>query len=127
MASKMTICPYNANHRVKESKIVGHISKCKLNFPPGHLSICPFAYSHRVRPDQMQAHVEECPAAKLVEARINRIEDFLIPTVPSVKRDHKPEEHPDYDEWNPPASSNPFVFNPAKAAKAAILKCNKKV
>jgi hypothetical protein len=125
MEAKMKTCPYNPKHRVKASKLVGHVLKCRKQYPPGHLSICPFAWSHQVLPEQMQAHLLECPAAKLVEARINMMEDYLIRMVPPVKRDNKMENHPDFEEWNPPASSNPFVYDPEKVAKAAYLKCNK--
>ncbi|KAJ8676227.1 hypothetical protein QAD02_012013 [Eretmocerus hayati] len=55
------ICPYDKNHKIAQSRIQRHLTKCERNFPPDYKQQCPYDATHRVFEHEMIDHVENCP------------------------------------------------------------------
>jgi hypothetical protein len=122
------VCPYNAKHKIKNDKFLSHLVKCSKSFPPGFLETCYYNICHRVPKGQLPVHHQLCEDRKAFDAKVSQPANYIRPeNTNKLGQAEKVDGtlHPDFAYWNPPASSNPFQFDPKKVEKASFLKCNK--
>lgn len=72
-ANKLVTCPYDEAHKVKESRLQLHITKCRMN----HLTdnekfICPFNATHVFPLPEGKFHMANCPDRAVVDRRISQ-------------------------------------------------------
>lgn len=67
-ADLLVSCPYNPAHRIKKSKLMNHIVKCKKYSKTENLEECPLDRSHVVNRECLREHIAHCTGkVKLVD------------------------------------------------------------
>lgn len=61
MANRLVVCPYDEAHKVKESRIQLHITRCRMNNLDSPTFICPFNATHVFPVQEKAYHLSRCP------------------------------------------------------------------
>ncbi|XP_075742648.1 uncharacterized protein LOC119185078 isoform X4 [Rhipicephalus microplus] len=57
----MRTCPYDSQHKVKASRYLIHLMKCRKTHSKEDFSRCPFTAEHVVPADKLMDHIYCCP------------------------------------------------------------------
>ncbi|GBN11744.1 hypothetical protein AVEN_173053-1, partial [Araneus ventricosus] len=67
MSNKLVVCPYDEAHKVKESRIQLHITKCRANHVGESTFICPFNATHVLPEQERIYHLSRCSDRAVME------------------------------------------------------------
>lgn len=60
---QLVACPFNSSHRVLESRLQYHITKCMKNYP--NYVLCPYNSCHQVKKEDQNNHILNCSDKKI--------------------------------------------------------------
>ncbi|KAG8193804.1 hypothetical protein JTE90_029538 [Oedothorax gibbosus] len=67
---RLVMCPYDEVHKVKESRLQMHITKCRLNHLNGNKFICPFNSTHVYPCQERDYHLANCSDRAPLDRRL---------------------------------------------------------
>jgi len=104
-------CPYNANHKMPQSRLQWHLLKCQDKKRNGFLySTCPFNAIHQVLKTELSNHIAKCPDKKMTSSEEPEI-DKEIQEYLSRKTGKRNENFEKKATWEP-GPSLPIGYEP---------------
>ncbi|XP_037960891.1 gametocyte-specific factor 1 homolog [Teleopsis dalmanni] len=106
-------CPYNASHRILESRFQTHLVKCRQQYKGEQKETCAFNHTHIVNKSELEHHLKTCVDRKHFERSIQEPEKPISHPPPEFK------PLPDGEDWDVDVQA----YNPAEyATKAPVLR-----
>lgn len=65
LEGQLVECPFDKNHKVKDSRLQYHITRC-IKQHPG-FEVCPFDATHRLKKPEMIRHILQCPSRRRIQ------------------------------------------------------------
>ncbi|KAL1426032.1 hypothetical protein MTO96_018625 [Rhipicephalus appendiculatus] len=65
-------CPYDTAHKVKKSRFLIHLTKCRKSHPGTHFKQCPFSAEHVVPASKLMEHIYCCDLNHTSEVFLSR-------------------------------------------------------
>ncbi|XP_037959319.1 gametocyte-specific factor 1-like [Teleopsis dalmanni] len=103
--STLLECPYDASHRILESRFQTHLIKCKKHYKGEKKETCPFNSTHIINKSELEHHLKTCVDRKNFERSIQAPEPISHPP-PEFK------PLPDGEDWDVDVRA----YNPAQYA-----------
>lgn len=60
MSSDWVVCPFNSSHRLPQSRLPYHITKCRTKYVGPPMEMCPFNATHYVQAGTLRQHYGKC-------------------------------------------------------------------
>jgi len=100
MENEEVICPLDANHCIKKSKLSWHVEKCRRNFKPESLEVCRYNSDHvfKKQDKKLKQHYLDCKDKVIYEKNQAKKVQQMVTDVKSLSiSEQQQDEEEDWD------------------------------